>query len=80
MARLAAFPGLLTQAADELSPHHLAYYLKDLAADFHGYYKTDRVLVDDPALRDARLTLLLAVRAVIRQGLALIGVSAPERM
>ena len=80
MARLAAFPGLLTQAADELSPHHLAYYLKDLAADFHGYYNTDRVLVDDPALRDARLTLLLAVRAVIRQGLALIGVSAPERM
>jgi arginyl-tRNA synthetase len=80
MARLAAFPDTLAQAADELSPHHLAYYLKDLAGDFHAYYNSDRVLVDDPALRGARLALLLAVRAVLRRGLALIGVSAPEKM
>jgi arginyl-tRNA synthetase len=80
MARLASFPAMLTQAADELSPHHLSYYLKDLAADFHAYYNSDRVLVDDVALRRARLSLLLAVRSVLRSGLALIGVSAPEKM
>jgi arginyl-tRNA synthetase len=80
MARLSEFPAVLAQAADELSPHYLAYYLKDLAADFHAYYNSDRVLVDDDALRQARLALLLAVRTVLRRGLALIGVSAPERM
>ena len=80
MARLAAFPALLTQAADELSPHHLAYYLKDLASDFHAFYNAERVLVDEVALRDARLALLLAVRTVLRRGLALLGVSAPENM
>jgi arginyl-tRNA synthetase len=80
MARLAEFPSILAQAADELSPHHVAYYLKDLAADFHAYYNSDRVLVDDDALRLARLALLLAVRSVLRRGLALIGVCAPERM
>ena len=80
MARLAAFPTMLAQASDELSPHHLAYYLKDLAADFHAYYNSDRVLVDDAALRRARLSLLLAVRTILRRGLALIGVSAPEKM
>ena len=80
MARLAAFPTTLAAAADELSPHHLAYYLKDLAADFHAYYNSDRVLVDDPALRRARLALLVAVRTILRRGLSLIGVSAPEKM
>lgn len=80
MARLATFPSVLAQAAEELSPHHLAYYLKDLAADFHAYYNSDRVLVDDPALRGARLALLLAVRMILRRGLSLIGVSAPEKM
>jgi arginyl-tRNA synthetase len=80
MARLAQFPASLAQAAEELSPHHLAYYLKDLAAEFHAYYNSDRVLVDDAGLRRARLALLLAVRTVLRRGLALIGVSAPEKM
>ena len=80
MARLASFPGMLAQAVEELSPHHLTYYLKDLAADFHAYYNSDRVLVDDAALRQARLALLLAVRVILRRGLALIGVSAPEKM
>ncbi len=80
MARLSSFPAMLAQAAEELSPHHLSYYLKDLAADFHAYYNSDRVLVDDAALRQARLALLLAVRVILRRGLALIGVSAPEKM
>jgi len=79
-ARLAAWPALLAQAADELAPHALAFYLKDLAGDLHSYYNAERVLVDDPALRLARLALLLATRQVLRNGLALVGVSAPERM
>jgi arginyl-tRNA synthetase len=79
-ARLAGFPALLAQAADELSPHALAFYLKDLAGDLHSYYNAERVLVDDTGLRLARLALLLATRQVLRNGLALIGVSAPERM
>jgi arginyl-tRNA synthetase len=80
MARLAAFPELIEQAADELAPHSIAFYLRELAADLHGYYNSERVLVDDPALRQARLALLLAVRQVLQNGLALLGVSAPERM
>jgi arginyl-tRNA synthetase len=78
--RLAAYPSVLAAAADELAPHQLAFYLKDLAADFHGYYNAERVLVDEAALRDARLALLLATRQVLANGLALLGVSAPEKM
>ena len=78
--RLAAYPDLLRDATEELAPHQLAYYLKDLAADFHGYYNAERVLVDDDAVRTARLALLLATRQVLRNGLALLGVSAPDRM
>jgi arginyl-tRNA synthetase len=79
-ARLAQYPELLADACDELAPHAVAFYLKDLAADFHGYYNAERFLVEDAALRNARLALLLAARQVLRNGLALIGVSAPERM
>ncbi|HQD81656.1 MAG TPA: arginine--tRNA ligase [Quisquiliibacterium sp.] len=79
-ARLAAFPELVATAADELAPHAVAFYLKDLAAELHSYYNAERFLVDDPSLRQARLLLLLATRQVLRNGLALIGVSAPERM
>ena len=78
--RLAQFPDLLAEAADELAPHQLAYYLKDLAADFHGYYNAERVLVDDDNVRNARLALLLATRQVLHNGLAMLGVSAPEKM
>jgi arginyl-tRNA synthetase len=78
--RLAQYPDLLAEAADELAPHQLAYYLKDLAADFHGYYNAERVLVDDDGVRNARLALLLATRQVLRNGLAMLGVSAPEKM
>ena len=66
--------------ADELAPHAVAFYLKDLAAELHSYYNAERFLVDDPSLRQGRLLLLLATRQVLRNGLALIGVSAPERM
>ncbi len=80
LARLAAFPEAVRAAADELAPHQIAFYLKDLAADFHGYYNAERVLVEDESTRTARLALLLATRQVLRNGLRLIGVSAPERM
>ncbi len=80
LARLAAYPQALREAADELAPHQIAFFLKDLAAEFHAFYNAERVLVDDSALRDARLALLLATRQVLRNALGLLGVSAPERM
>ena len=80
MARLAQWPDTVRGAVDELAPHALAYYLRDLAADFHSFYNAQRVLVDDSGLRSARLALLASTRQVLRNGLALIGVSAPERM
>jgi arginyl-tRNA synthetase len=79
-ARLAEYPELLQEAAEQMAPHLLAFYLKDLAADFHANYNAERILVDDAALRAARLALLLATRQVLRNGLALLGVSAPEKM
>lgn len=80
MQRLAAFPGIVAQAAQEIAPHHVAFWLRDCASDFHGWYNAERVLVDDPALRQARLRLAAATRQVIANGLTLMGVSAPERM
>jgi arginyl-tRNA synthetase len=80
MARLAEWPDTVRDAVDELAPHLLAYYLRDLAADFHSFYNAQRVLVEDSGLRAARLALLAATRQVLRNGLALMGVSAPQRM
>jgi arginyl-tRNA synthetase len=80
MARMAAWPEVVASAAQDLAPHAIAYYLKDLAAELHSYYNAERVLVEDEALRRARLALLLAVRQVLRNGLGLLGVSTPERM
>ena len=80
MARLAEYPDALQQAAADLAPHQVAFYLKELAADLHAFYNAERILVDDAPLRAARLGLLLATRQVLRNGLALIGVGAPERM
>jgi arginyl-tRNA synthetase len=78
--RLAEFPELIQNAARDYAPHALAFYLKDLAADFHGWYNAERVLVDDLAIRHARLALALATRQVLRSGLAILGVSQPESM
>ena len=80
MQRLSEYPDLLASAAAELAPHQVAFYLKDCAADLHSYYNAERVMVDDAALRDARAALLAATRQVIANGLALIGVSAPQKM
>jgi arginyl-tRNA synthetase len=79
-ARLAEFPELIQNAARDYAPHALAFYLKDLAGDFHSWYNAERVLVDDPALRLARLALALATRQVLQNGLSLLGVSQPVSM
>ena len=77
---LAGFPEIVQDAARELAPHIIAFYLKDLAAEFHSYYNAERILVEDPSLAVARLALCEAVRQVLANGLALLGVGAPERM
>ena len=80
LKQLADFPELVEVAARELAPHLIAYYLKDLAADFHSYYNAEQFLVEDESTRIARLTLVLATRQTLKNGLALLGVSAPEKM
>jgi arginyl-tRNA synthetase len=78
--RLAELPEVLATAAQELAPHAIAFYLRDLAGEFHSYYNAERILVDDEALRIARLALCAAVRQTLANGLSLLGVSAPEKM
>jgi len=80
LRRLAEYPEALTDAAADLAPHALAFYLRDLAGDFHTFYNADRVLVDDPNLKLARLALLSATRQVLQNGLKVLGVSAPAKM
>ena len=80
MLELAAYPLMLHRAAAGLAPHDVAFYLRQLAAAFHGYYASERFLVDDEALAHARMALLAATAQVLRNGLAVLGVSAPERM
>jgi len=77
---LARFPELVDSAATDLEPHQIAYYLRELANNLHTYYNDHRFLVEDTDLRSARLALVSATRQVIANGLALLGVSAPEEM
>jgi arginyl-tRNA synthetase len=79
-ARLGDFPDVLDTAATELAPHLVAFYLRELAGEFHSYYNAVRVLVPENDVRLARLALSAAVRQVLANGLAVLGVSAPERM
>jgi arginyl-tRNA synthetase len=80
LKKLANFPEMLTAATAALGPHEVTFYLRELAAAFHSYYAAERFLVDDAALAQARLALLAATRQVIRNALAVLGVSAPDRM
>ncbi|HEY3596834.1 MAG TPA: arginine--tRNA ligase [Paraburkholderia sp.] len=80
LQKLAEFPDMLAHAAEELAPHAVAFYLRDLAGEFHSFYNAERVLVDDEAQRNARIALLAATRQVLANGLAMIGVSAPAKM
>ncbi|RQW72077.1 arginine--tRNA ligase [Halomonas sp. YLB-10] len=78
--RLARYPEVVEHAAKAREPQQIAQYLQDLAADFHSCYNACKVMVDDDALRNARLALGLAARQVLRNGLDLMGVGAPEEM
>lgn len=80
LATLARYPELIESAAALYEPHQLAYYLVELATDFHTYYNALPFLVEESKLRDARLCLLVATRQVLRNGLTVLGVSAPESM
>jgi len=80
MRQLAEYEPMVAAAASSFAPHDVAFYLRDLAAAFHSYYAAERFLVDDEELARARLALLVATRQILRNALALLGVSAPERM
>lgn len=80
LQRLIDWPETIEFAARDLAPHTIAFYLKDLAADFHSFYNSSRVLVPEDDIKHARLALIVAVRAVLRNGLEMLGVSAPDRM
>jgi arginyl-tRNA synthetase len=80
LQKLLDYPETIEGAAQDLAPHQLAFYLKELAAAFHSYYNSTRVLVDDESIRLARLALASAVKQVLSNGLAILGVSAPEKM
>lgn len=80
LSRIAEFPVVIENAARELSPHLVAFYLRELAAEFHSYYNSTRLLAPEEPVKLARLALSVAVRRVLRNGLRLLGVSAPEKM
>lgn len=80
MNKLSDYPDMLSHALRELGPHFITFYLRELAGDLHTYYNAERFLVDDEKLKLARLALLLAIRQVLKNGLTLLGVSAPEKM
>jgi len=80
MLQLAKYPDMLTAAATGNAPHDVTFYLRELAASYHSYYDAERILVDEEPVKLARLALVAATRQVLENGLALLGVSAPQRM
>ncbi|UST54535.1 arginine--tRNA ligase [Comamonadaceae bacterium OTU4NAUVB1] len=80
MLMLAKYPEMLTAAARDFAPHDVTFYLRELAASYHSYYDAERILVEDEALRRARLALVAATARVLHNGLAVLGVSAPRKM
>jgi arginyl-tRNA synthetase len=80
LAKLAEYPDVLAHAAAELAPHAVAFYLRELAGEFHSFYNAERVLVDERTEREARVALIAATRQVLANGLAVLGVSAPAKM
>jgi arginyl-tRNA synthetase len=80
MLLLAKYPDMLANAADGFAPHDVAFYLRELAASYHSYYDAERILVDDEAVKLARLALVAATAQVLHNGLAVLGVSAPRKM
>ena len=80
MQRLSEFPEVVRNAAHELAPHTVANYLKDLASDLHSFYSEHKILVEDEAIKLARLALISVTQQVLQNGLQLLGVSAPDKM
>ena len=80
MVTLAKFPEMLSRAAADFAPHDVTFYLRDLAASYHSYYDAERILVDDAPTQQARLALVAATAQTLRNGLRLLGVSAPAHM
>ncbi len=80
MQRLSEFPEVIETAAVDLAPHSIANYLKDLASDLHSFYNEHKILVEDETIKLARLALISATQQVLRNGLELLGVSAPNKM
>jgi arginyl-tRNA synthetase len=80
MLQLAKYPEMLTAAAQDNAPHDVTFYLRDLAATYHSYYDAERILVEDEAVKKARLALIAATAQVLHNGLAVLGVSALTRM
>jgi arginyl-tRNA synthetase len=80
MLELARFPVVLANAAADFAPHDITFYLRDLASSYHSYYDAERILAEDPEVRRARLALVAATAQVLRNGLRILGVSAPEHM
>ena len=80
MKQLMDYPDTVALAARTLAPHLIAYYLQDLAGDFHAWYNAEKFLVEDAALKAARLALAWAIQQTLVNGLSLLGVSAPEKM
>lgn len=80
MLQLARYPEVLTAAATDFAPHDITFYLRELAAAYHSYYDAERILVDDEGQKQARLALVAAVAQVLHNGLAVLGVSAPQKM
>lgn len=80
MLQLAKYPEMLTAAAQDFAPHDVTFYLRELASAYHSYYDAERILVDDEATKLARLALVAATAQVLHNGLAVLGVSAPQKM
>jgi arginyl-tRNA synthetase len=80
MLQLARYPEMLTAAAHDFAPHDVTFYLRELAATYHSYYDTERILVDDESVKRARLALVAACAQVLHNGLAVLGVGAPQKM
>ncbi|MCK5697185.1 MAG: arginine--tRNA ligase, partial [Gammaproteobacteria bacterium] len=80
LQQLAKYPEVLNTAASQHEPHLMAHYLRDLANALHTYYNAHQFIVDDNKIRNARLVLIVSTRQVIKNGLALLGVSSPDEM
>lgn len=80
LMQIAKYPDMLRDAAEDMAPHDVAFYLRDLAASYHSYYDAERILVDDESVKAARLAFIAATAQVLRNGLKILGVDAPDRM